>query len=241
MKPLIALALSLTAFSAQAITVSGVSISGPDCDSSNTSIAFSPDNATFSILYGAMDTTTQGMDRDNSVEQLRAPERKCAIKIGFRPAAGKQLELQQIDYRGFVSAPTSQVTGVIESLHRFLGGSVQSGRGRTPSEWLRNGILLVKQGPFQDDFVWSARYSPTANDPNNGLHLSNCTGTADFIINTTVRGYTSDINQDVSVVLDSADGRVGGSQTAIYKIVEKKCDSQNQSRDRICRNRACPN
>ncbi len=240
MKYLLLAILSLSASSAFALGVESVSITGPDCDSSNTSVVFSPDNATFSILYGSMETTSQGGPRDYDMGKAIAPQRRCKITIAYRPAAGKQVELQQIDYRGFVSAPTDKSYGIIESKHRFLGGSIAMGTGRSPSEHLNSGVFIIKQGPYQDDFSWSARFSPTSHFPNLGMHISNCTGKADLVIDTNVRGHSFDIEQDVSVVLDSADARLGG-QAAVYKVVENKCDKINQARDRVCRNRVCPN
>lgn len=240
MKSLLVALLTLSTMSAHALSVESVSITGPDCNSSNTSVVFSPDYSTFSILYGSMETSSQGVPRDLEMGKAVAPMRRCKILIAFRPAAGKQVELQQIDYRGFVSAPSDKSYGIIESNHRFLGGSVAMGTGRMPSANLNSGIFIIKQGPFQDDFNWSARYSANAHFPNLGLQISNCTGKADLSIDTNVRGHSFDMDQDVDVVLDSADARLGG-QTATYKLVENKCDKNNQARDRICRNRACPN
>ncbi len=61
-----------------------------------------------------------------------------------------------------------------------------------------------------------------------------------LVIDTNVSSHSFDIEQDVSVVLDSADARLGG-QAAVYKVVENKCHKINQARDRVCSNRVCPN
>jgi hypothetical protein len=249
MKTVLALAFCLSTTVAHAITVApgGVSITGPDCDPNNTTVAFSPDFSTFSILYQSMETSTVGVLRrvNSNPEEydpsasVFAPPKRCNVKIAFRPAAGKQLELQQIDYRAYVNVPDDKSYAVIESKHRFLQGSlVTGGSTRNPSEWYIQGNLMLKQGPYDGEFVWSARYAPTATRPDMGLHVSNCTGVADFVIETTVRGHVFNSSEEVYVMLDSADGTLQ-EQSAVYKIAEKNCDATNRRRDRVCRNGRC--
>jgi hypothetical protein len=210
-------------------------------------VVFSPDFSTFSVLYQGMETGTAGLDpalrrrlEEDELRQmaLMATPRRCKIQIAFRVAPGKQLELQQIDYRAYVNAPSDRTFAVIESKHLFIGGSIVMGRGRNPSDWHLNGVTMLKQGPFDDDLVWSARFSPTATTPNLGLHVSNCSGTADFGMDTIVRSHTFDPAVDVFVALDSADATMS-EQSAVYRIAEKNCDETNRRRDRVCRNGRC--
>jgi hypothetical protein len=245
--PILAICLSITAAHSITVAPDGVSISGPDCDPSNTVVVFSPDYSTFSILYSTMETNTVGVRRRvnpnpseyDPTASVFAPPKRCNVKIAFRPAPGKQLELQQIEYRAYVNAPSDQTFAVIESKHRFLQGSVVTGGvTRNPSEWYIGGVTMAKQGPFVDELEWSARFDATARTPDMGLQVSNCTGVADFTIETTVRAHSFNPDQDVYVMLDSADGTFQ-EQSAVYKIAEKNCDSTNRRRDRVCRNGRC--
>jgi hypothetical protein len=232
---LLVLALSLNAF---ALGVQGgrAIITGPHCNDGNTRVVFSPDNATFTILYDELSTSTRDGVRSESA--VHAPNKICRIRIPFTTARGKQVELQQVDYRGFVSAPSDKAYGVIESKHRFPNGTVVVANGRWPSDRMLSGLLFFKQGPFQENVTWAARYSPTASSPNMGLHVSLCDGAANLDIETSIRAHSFDPADEVEVMLDSADATLGASAT--YKVVEKNCDEVNRRRERVCRRGTCP-
>lgn len=232
---LLALTLSL---SAHALTVQGgrAIISGPHCNDGNTRVVFSPDNATFSILYDDMTTSTRDAVRGEGT--VFAPAKTCRIRIPFVTVRGKQVELQQVDYRGFVSVSAARAYAVIESKHQFPRGTVVVSNGRWPSDRLNSGVTFLKEGPFQDDVTWAARFSPTATSPNMGLHISLCDGNANLDIETTIRAHSFEPDGEVEVMLDSADASLGASAT--YRVVEKNCDEVNRRRERVCRRGTCP-
>jgi hypothetical protein len=195
---------------------------GPDCDERNTVAVFAEDFSSFSLIFSELSTSTDAVK--NNKKKRVAPEKNCTISIAFEVDSGFQVEVDQVDYRGYINVPTSKTAASISSQHFFVNGSVLTNNGRILGNRLPASSGVAKVGPFEGDVVWSSRYR------NVGRHASACNGSEALALKLNLRASSRDRAAEAFVALDTADANISNRSVATYRIQVKRCDAWNRAR-----------
>ncbi len=115
------------------LTIGSIKHGGDGCPTGTLSIAFAPDNLSFSILYDQFYTTVDPTEvREKMRQQEGGPKDpvqenravlkslKCITDIPMAIPANMQLEITRIDFRGFLDLP-KRSRGMISSAFNFRG------------------------------------------------------------------------------------------------------------------------
>lgn len=233
-KAMFTLAFSLLVSTSWAqINVTGVRYAGAGCPQGSAQISFSPGNSAFSILFGGP-MNISSADSPSPESNASYGYADCTIDLDISIPVGQQLELASVDYRGFMSLPSSQTYGRIISTHYIRGGTVDTpNRRRDWGSRYIGGVTMSKQGPLDSDVFFRANYGFGVSP---GKLYSRCSGSANIRIKVEAATHTFDVSQNTLVTMDSADG----SFAADYGIALRPCDAENRRLDKICKRGSCP-
>ncbi len=129
---------------AQSVTIRGVRLTGNGCNDSTASAAVTADGKILSLIF---DNYGVEIGEGTKNPNARSMQRNCRIMIDVNVPAGFQYALEQTDYRGFVSLPTTA-----HGFHRFT----QNIPGE-PVPGMREAQLM---GPITQNYEVSVRQKP---------------------------------------------------------------------------------
>lgn len=205
------LCLNFRAISSQAqVELKHAYTKGTGCPIGTARVVLTPDNSTFSILYDQMTTSASG---------IRVTGRKnCDAFITLTFPRGKMLELEAVEYRGFLSLDGPGAWGYVSSKAYFLNGKVVTPEGlRMISTDMSAPIYrFFRQGPLEQNFEWNS----SDFKGRSGRAMSPCLGETTVKVLTEVMASNGPEGGKGVVSLDTADGTFSQK----YRMILKNCE-----------------
>lgn len=175
---------------------------GNGCPQGTMSVAFAPDNLSFSILFD------QFIAQTNPAPGERRDVMTCDIQVPVQLPDNMQMEITRVDFRGFVGLPEAGSRAILQSMFNFRG---RGGDGD------RLNLRYTFNGPVMDDYEISS--DVIAVNANNSTEISPCGGQTTLRIYNQLRLQSPRGSQPAQVTIDSIDG----GAHAIYYVNWKSC------------------
>lgn len=177
---------------------------GSGCPKGSVSVAFAPDNLSFSVIYDKFVAGASG--------RKFFDYKTCSMVIPIRVPEGMKLSLTRVDYRGFVSLPDRTSFGYLRSLYGFIP-KVRNIYARGPSSVFMNHTFT---GPSTEDYFLS---TDTLNRGKGAVtESSNCGGTTYLRLENSLILWTKR-GTEAQLTLDGLDG----AGRSVYFMNWEKC------------------
>lgn len=178
---------------------------GNGCPAGTMSVAFAPDNLSFSIIFDQfVAETTPGMRRDVMT---------CDALIPITLPDNMQMQITRVDFRGFVALPLPGMRANLHSVFNFRG---RGGDGEQMN------LRYSFQGPVMDTYEIS-----TDAIGDNQTETSPCGGTVQLRVFNQLQIVSRPSKETASVTIDSIDG----AAHATYYVNWKTCNTTRDDRD----------
>lgn len=197
-------------------------------DAGSTSISFAPDNSSFSILFSTMDVKIE-----TDVPSPLPTRKECYVDIDFKIPENMQLEIYEVEYRGFMSLSSSNASGIVKNNHYFLPGVIEKNNGSVGGGGEKDGgMIKISSGPLNDSFYWNSR---RVEGGQLKKFASTCRGRANLRIDSEVNVDAFKPGDFAFVQLDSGDVNFSGQ----FKLGLAPCGAANKYRQKVCKKGKC--
>lgn len=174
---------------------------GSGCPKGSVSVAFAPDNLSFSVIYSSFVAATPGRFHFFDTKN-------CSVIIPLKVPEGMQVRVSRVDYRGFVSLPVRNSFGVFNARYGF-----RPRYGRIPSSV---GFGHRFQGPIAEDYFLSS------GDLHGGQGVevgsSGCGGVTQLRLDSSLLVYGPP-DAEMQMTLDGVDG----TARSVYFLDWQRC------------------
>ncbi len=174
---------------------------GSGCPAGTMRVVFAPDNLSFTMLFD------QFIAKVDPVKKVNRDQMNCDAVIPVTIPNGMQMEITNVDFRGFVALPANS-RARLHSMFNFSGG----GGGKD-----RINMKYDFQGPLMEDYQISSD-TVESNGRAADSEVSPCGGQADLRVSTKLMLVSKGPDQ-ASLTLDSIDG----SAHAVYYVNWRTC------------------
>jgi hypothetical protein len=191
------------------------SYGGNGCPDGTMSVAFAPDNLSFSILY---DQFVAQVDPASSPKKGGAQKdtMSCSINVPIEIPENMRMEITRVDFRGFAGLPQGAKAQLVSNFD-FLGDNRAYGGKHRGSDQFN--LRQVFTGPMMenyeittDDMTRSRRFSESEKSP--------CGGSTQLRIANRLQISSRSASESSTVTLDSIDT----SGVTVYYVNWSKCD-----------------
>lgn len=177
--------------------------SGSGCPAGTMSVAFAPDNLSFSILYDqfiAEVDSSQGLNRANII---------CDTYVPVSIPDGMQMEITRVDFRGFMGLP-ARSQAILNSILNFRGPKQDMDRIQFRYDF---------KGPLLEDYEISSDAPEGDPAAPTQTEVSPCGGEVKLRIYTQMTVRSKNGQEGATATLDSVDG----TGQATYFVNWRKC------------------